>query len=67
MTKCIQVIVAADGSTRVETQGFLGNECRQASQFLEAALGEPTSEQLTAEFYQATGHSAAIQQANEPG
>jgi len=67
MTQCIEVVVAADGSTRVETRGFLGNECRQASQFLEAALGKPTREQLTAEFYQTSGHAVPIQQASGQG
>jgi hypothetical protein len=65
MTKCIEVIVAPDGSTRVETRGFWGNECCQASQFLEAALGKPRGEQLTAEFYQTSDRTVSIQQATE--
>jgi hypothetical protein len=49
--KTIEIIVQPDGQTKVETKGFTGSECRQASEFLEKALGQRTSEQLTAEFY----------------
>lgn len=47
----IEITVAADGSTRVETRGFAGSICRQASAFVEQALGQRTGEQLTSEFY----------------
>jgi hypothetical protein len=47
----IEITVAADGSTRVETKGFAGASCRQASAFVEQALGQRTGEQLTGEFY----------------
>ncbi|MFN3151503.1 DUF2997 domain-containing protein [Bremerella sp.] len=49
--KIIEIIVSPTGQTRLETRGFQGSECREASRFLEAALGEQTSETLTAEFY----------------
>ena len=48
----IEIIVALNGQTRVETKGFAGAECRQASEFIEQALGQRTGEQLTAEFHQ---------------
>ena len=50
--KTIEVIVSPDGSSRVETKGFTGSECQQASRFLEQALGLTQREQFTAEFYQ---------------
>lgn len=50
--KIIRVIVSPTGETRVETRGFVGGECRDASRFLEQALGQPVGERLTAEFYQ---------------
>ena len=50
--KVIRVIVGPKGETRVETKGFSGGECREASRFLEQALGQPVGEQLTPEFYQ---------------
>ena len=48
----IEVIVAPNGESSVETKGFQGEACRQASQFLEQALGTKTLEQPTAEYYQ---------------
>ena len=47
----IRLIVGPDGSATVETQGFSGSACQDASRFLETALGEKRSETLTAEFY----------------
>lgn len=49
----IEVIVGPQGETRVTTQGFVGQACRTASQFLETALGSRTHEQLTPEYHQA--------------
>ena len=49
--KTIDVIVSRDGSTRVETHGFAGTQCKEASQFLEQALGLKQNEKLTADFY----------------
>jgi hypothetical protein len=49
--KTIDVIVAPDGSSRVQTNGFTGSQCKEASRFLEQALGTIQSEQLTADFY----------------
>ena len=51
--KTIDVIVAPDGKTRVETKGFTGSDCRQASRSLLQALGQQTSEKLKTEFHQA--------------
>ena len=51
--KIIEVIVAPDGSTKVETKGFAGASCRDASRFIEQALGQRVDERLTAEFHQA--------------
>ena len=50
--KTIEIVVAPNGQTRVETKGFAGAECQQASEFVEQALGRRTSEQVTAEFHQ---------------
>ena len=52
MTKIIEIIISPTGQSRVETKGFAGAECREASKFIEQALGQRTSEQLTAEFHQ---------------
>ena len=52
MNKIIEVIVSPTGETRLETKGFTGNECKEASKFVEQALGNRQSERLTAEFHQ---------------
>jgi hypothetical protein len=50
--KTIEITVGPRGETTVRTTGFSGGECREASRFVEQALGRPTAETLTAEFYQ---------------
>ena len=52
MSKSIEIIVSLDGKSRVETKGFSGSECRDASQFVEKALGQQLNEQITPEFYE---------------
>jgi hypothetical protein len=64
MNKTIEVTIAPDGQTRVETKGFSGSECRQASEFLEKALGKQTGEQLTAEFHSEQQSRQSNQQQN---
>jgi len=49
--KIIEIVISAKGETRVYTKGFVGSECKQASRFVESALGSKTAETLTAEFY----------------
>jgi len=44
--------VSPAGETKVETKGFAGSECRDASRFIEQALGKQVEERLTAEFHQ---------------
>ena len=51
MSKIIEIVVAPDGQTKVETRGFAGEECREASKFVEDALGQQSGEQLTPEFH----------------
>ena len=60
--KTIEIIVAPSGETRVETKGFSGAECQQASRFLEEALGKKTGETLTAEYHQVKSEEQARQQ-----
>ena len=51
--KTIEITVGPKGETTVRTAGFAGGECREASRFVEQALGRRTAETLTAEFHQA--------------
>jgi|TARA_B110000495_G_C22362629_1_gene236992 hypothetical protein len=55
VNKIIEIIVAPNGQTKVETKGFTGNQCQHASKFIEQALGKRTDEKLTAEFHQELG------------
>lgn len=52
MMKTIEIIVAPDGKTTVQTRGFVGSSCQDASRSIEQALGKLTREERTAEFYQ---------------
>lgn len=52
--KTIEITIAPNGQSRVETKGFNGSECRQASRFVEQALGQQTNEQLKTEFHQSS-------------
>lgn len=48
----IEVTVTSEGETRIETRGYEGARCQQATRALELALGLVQSERLTAEFHQ---------------
>ena len=50
--KIIRITVDPKGQSKVETRGFSGGECREASRFVEQALGTRSAETLTAEFHQ---------------
>jgi hypothetical protein len=64
MTKIIEIIVSPQGETSIQTKGFAGSECRQASEFIEKALGQRTGEQLTAEFHQQVVQQQTNHQSN---
>lgn len=49
--KTIEITVTPDGQSKVETKGFSGAQCQQASRFIEQALGTPVKERLKPEFY----------------
>ncbi|MFO1007272.1 MAG: DUF2997 domain-containing protein [Planctomycetaceae bacterium] len=62
MSQAIEVVVAPNGETRVETKGFSGASCRTASEFIERALGASTGERLKPEFYQSTQAQQHLQE-----
>ena len=51
MARISEVTVSPQGETTVHTKGYAGSECRQASQFLEQALGVTLQDRNTAELY----------------
>ncbi len=61
MTKTIEIIVSPKGEATVTTKGFAGSSCREASKFVEQALGQRTGERLTAEFH----HTQSVEQATQ--
>lgn len=60
--RTIEVVVDTQGNARVETRGFAGAGCREASKAFERALGLVSSETLTAEFYQANETRQGLKQ-----
>ena len=50
--KTIEIVVSPKGETTVQTKGFTGSSCQEASKLIEQALGTKASEQMTPEFYQ---------------
>ncbi len=62
--KTIEITISPKGETKIETKGFSGTECRLASQFVEVALGQRTSEQMTGEYYNAQQTSNDLRQSS---
>lgn len=64
--KRIEVIVTTDGQSHLETHGFIGAECRDASAFLQATLGTIESEQTTAAFHESASQLSTSVNHSEP-
>ena len=64
MSKIIEITINVKGETTVQTKGFSGSSCRDASRFIEQALGQRTSEVLTAEFHQTAPVADRVQQSS---
>ncbi len=61
-SKTIEIIIAPNGQSKVETKGFTGSECREASRFIEQTIGQQTNEILKSEFHQTATAQQQIQQ-----
>ena len=55
MNKRIEIVVDTKGQSKVQTKGFAGSTCVEASKFIEQALGQQTEMQTTPEFFHAQG------------
>ncbi len=64
MKKVIEITVSPQGEITVQTKGFRGGECRDASKFVELALGQKTAEQTTGEFFQSQPVNRDLRQSN---
>lgn len=62
--KTIEIVIDPKGQSKIETKGFTGGECRQASAFLELALGMRQSETMTAAFHQVQEVDQSLSQSN---
>jgi Protein of unknown function (DUF2997) len=62
MPRLIEVTVSPTGEATVQTRGYAGPACRQASKFIEQALGVTVQDRNTAEFH---AEAQARQQAQE--
>jgi hypothetical protein len=51
MARIIELTVSPTGETTIQTKGYAGSDCLQASKFLEQALGITATDQKTPEFY----------------
>lgn len=52
MTATIIITISPKGEATVKTEGYAGAGCKEASRFLEKALGKTISEELTSEYYE---------------
>ncbi len=50
MSRSIEVIVAPDGSLKIDAVGFSGSDCEKATEFLEKALGSVADRQRKPEY-----------------
>lgn len=62
--KTIEIIVSRTGETTVQTKGFSGSSCREASKSIEQALGLVRSDKPTGEMYQAPVVNEPVRQGN---
>ena len=59
--KRIEITVDPKGVTQVETKGFEGSSCLDASKFIEQALGKQESLKKTAEFFQPINNEQEVE------
>ncbi len=62
MARIIEVTVSPTGEATVQTKGYAGAACLQASRFVEQALGVTAGDTRTAEFYQPAAQQQQVQQ-----
>jgi hypothetical protein len=62
MSRIIEVVVSPTGEATVQTRGYAGADCLQASRFLEQALGLTTDDRKTVEFYQPAAAEQHVKQ-----
>jgi hypothetical protein len=61
MARILEVVVSPTGETTVQTKGFSGGECQQASKWLEEALGIVKADTKTSEYFNTQPNQQEIQ------
>ena len=46
--KTIEIVIDSKGETQIETRGFAGPKCQEASRFVQESLGRTVAQRLTA-------------------
>jgi hypothetical protein len=64
--KQIVLTISPTGETKLETRGYSGESCREASRWLEQALGQVTGDEPTAELYQSAPSERLYQDLKPP-
>ncbi len=62
MHKTIEIVIDPTGALTLQTKGFAGASCRDASKLLEQALGTIQSDTPTAEMYQPATQAQPVRQ-----
>ena len=52
MKKSIEITINPKGETTLQTRGYAGSTCKNATKALEEGLGVKSQEKLTAEYFQ---------------
>jgi hypothetical protein len=60
--KTIEITINPQGQATVQTKGFAGASCREATRLIEQALGVVQSDTPTAELYQSVPNQQSLQQ-----
>ena len=61
-SKTIEITVSPEGGVSVKTTGYTGSSCRDASRFIEQALGTIGRESLLPEYFQQASTGEQIRQ-----
>ena len=63
-SRTIEITVDPQGGVSVKTNGFTGSSCKDASRFIEQALGTSGRESLLPEFYNQASSGEQLRQGN---
>ena len=63
MPRIIEVVVSPAGEATVQTMGYAGADCLQASKSLEQALGVATADRKTNEYFDTCSEQQTTRQA----